>query len=74
MEMNLALVFLSYTFNSKYNFYCKTPSMKLEIAAKNVANEVFLIVDQKFMSGCSSQYIFVCVSENSMYGVHDPMS
>jgi len=48
--------------------------MKLEIAAKNVANEVFSIVDQKFMTGCSSPYNFVCVSESSLYGVHDPMS
>jgi len=71
MEMNLALVYLSNNLKSGYNVYCKTPSMKFEVAARNVLNEVKSIVDQKFMEACSSQYTYVFLNEHNSIGVYD---
>jgi len=72
MEMNLALVYLSNSSKRGYNVYCKTPSMRFEIAAKNVRDEVHSIVDQKFIITCSSQYTFVSLNEDTIYGNYYP--
>jgi len=72
MEMNLALVYLSNSSKRRYNVYCKTPSMKFQVAARNVVDKVVSIVDQKFMVTCSSQYTFVAINEHNTLRVYDP--
>jgi len=72
MEMNLALVCLSNCSKSGYNVNCKTPSMKFEITAKNVRDEVHSIVDQKFIITCPSQCTFVSLNEDTLYGNYYP--
>jgi len=71
-EMNLPLVYLSNSSKSGCNVYCKTPSMKFQVAAWNVVKEVYSIVDQKFILTCSSQYMFVLINERNKKGVYDP--
>jgi len=73
MEMNLALIYLSLNSMSGYNVYCKTPSFKLEVAAKNVVNQDNSVVDQKFMTICSSQYTFVVLNEHNSIAIYDPL-
>jgi len=73
MEMSLALIYLSKNSKIGYNVYCKTPSSKLQIAARNVVNEVASIVDQKFMTICSNQYTFAVLNEHNSVGVYDPL-
>jgi len=67
-EMNIALVYLPNSSKSGYNVYCKTPSMKFQLAAMNIANEVYSFVNQNFIITCSSQYTFVAVNEQRFFG------
>jgi len=71
-ETNLALVYLSNRSRSGYNVYCKTPSLKFQVAAWNAVNKINSIVDQEFMVACSSQYTFILVKEQYHYGVYNP--
>jgi len=68
MEMNLALVYLSNSSKSGYNFLCKTPSSKFQVSASNVVNKVTSIIDQKFMVTCSSRYTSVVINVHTKKG------
>jgi len=65
-------VYLPNSSKSGYNVYCKTPSMKFQVAARNVGNEVKSIVDQKFMITCSSQYTIVVINTHNNLVLIDP--
>jgi len=72
MEVNLTLVYLSKSYKSGYNVYCKTPSMKFKVAASNVVTQCKSIVSQNFIIACSSLYTFGVINENNRRGVYDP--
>jgi len=71
LEMNLGVVYLSNSSKNGYDVYCRTPSLKFDLAARNVVNEVYSIVDEKFLIACSSQYTIVDLSEHDTTTLFD---